>query len=269
MTSTTWDPGQYAKFADERGRPFADLLSRVPATDPGVVLDLGCGDGPLTLSLARRWPHAQIIGVDSSPQMLARAAENDTEGAVDWLEADLRDLDLPGLAGPPDVVISNATLQWLPGHLDLLPRWSRQLSPGGWLAIQVPGNLGAPSHRLMRAVAAEHPRRKELTAALRRPAAAEPDSYLQILHRAGLRADVWETTYLHVLDREGEQDSPVLEWVRSTGLRPVLDVLTAPDERENFLTTYAARLAEAYPRTVAGVIFPFRRIFAVGHRPDG
>lgn len=266
VASTTWDPGQYARFAGERTRPFEDLLARVHATGPRVVLDLGCGDGPLTLSLARRWPHARVVGVDSSPQMLARARELDTGGAVGWVEADIGEFDVAGL-GPPDVVVSNATLQWLPGHLDLLPRWAEQLAPGGWLAIQVPGNFGAPSHQLMHEVAAHHPRRVELALALRRPAAAEPATYLQLLDRAGLVVDAWESTYLHVLDREGRQENPVLEWVRATGLRPVLDVLSDPAEQDAFLGPYAARLAEAYPRTPSGVILPFRRVFAVGHKP--
>lgn len=262
-----WDPTQYAQFAGERSRPFADLVSRVEADDPGVVLDLGCGDGPLTMGLAARWPRARVVGVDSSADMLGRARSLDGADRVTWIEADLTDWDITAPAGPPDVVVSNALLQWIPRHLELLAEWAAALAPGGWLAIQVPGNFEAPSHALMREVAREHPRRDELAVALRRPASAEPRSYLHILERAGLIADVWETTYLHVLDRDGAHEDPVLEWVRGTGLRPVLAVLTDPAERESFLVPYAERLRAAYPRTSAGVVLPFRRIFAVARRP--
>ncbi len=133
--------------------------------------------------------------------------------------------------------------------------------------MQVPGNYGAPSHRLMREVAVTQPRAGELEAALKRGGSAEPATYLQVLHRAGLRVEAWETTYLHVLDPQHELTDPVLEWVKGTGLRPVLDLLTQEHERAAFEQEFAARLREAYPRTSVGVILPFRRVFAVGHRP--
>lgn len=263
---TQWDPGQYAKFAGERSRPFRDLVAQIGASDPRLVLDLGCGDGPLTLGLSARWPDARIVGVDSSATMLATARTHDSGGRVDWVEADLTHWDPAAYAGAPDVIVSNALLQWIPRHLELLAEWASALAPGGWLAIQVPGNFGAPSHALMREIARAHPRRDDLAIALRRPASAEPTTYLQILHRAGLATDVWETTYLHVLDRAGEQDDPVLEWVRGTGLRPVLAILTDSAERAAFLEPYAEALRAAYPRTAAGVVLPFRRVFAVAHR---
>ena len=264
--STTWDPQQYALFSDERSRPFGDLLAQVGAASPGLVLDLGCGNGPLTLALAERWPQARVVGVDSSLQMLAKAASLPGADRVEWREADLTDWDVTSIDGPPDVIVSNATLQWIPRHLELLTEWAEGLAPAGWLAIQVPANFDAPSHALMREVAREHPRSADLAQALRRPASAEATTYLQLLERAGLRADVWQTTYLHVLDRAGESDDPVLEWVRATGLRPVLEVLTDPAERAAFVEPYAARLREAYPRTAVGVVLPFRRTFAVAQK---
>ena len=265
--STNWDPRQYAIFAHERNRPFADLLARVGAPAPGLVLDLGCGNGPLTLSLAQRWPQARIVGVDSSAQMLRAARELDTDGRVEWVEAELASWDMTALGAAPDVIVTNATLQWIPRHLELIDSWARALRPGGWLALQVPGNFGAPSHALMREVAATHPRRDELAVALKRARSAEPSTYVQVLSRAGCRVDAWETTYLHLLDPDGAVADPVLEWVTGTGLRPALEVLTDETERAAFLSAYAARLREAYPRTSAGVILPFRRIFAVGQRP--
>jgi trans-aconitate 2-methyltransferase len=265
IVSTTWDPQQYARFADERGRPFRDLLARVLSEHPRVVMDLGCGDGPLTMSLAERWPEARVVGVDSSPQMLTRARRLDDAGRVDWVQADLTDWDPESLGGPADVIVTNATLQWVPEQMRLIERWVGALSAGGWFAMQVPGNRNAPSHALMREVAAEHPRRRELESALARPGNAEPSTYLTLLSRLGCDVDAWETTYLHVLDPSGRLESPVLEWVRGTGLRPVLDVLTDPGEQAQFVEEYDRRLRAAYPRTAAGVVLPFRRVFAVAH----
>jgi trans-aconitate 2-methyltransferase len=155
----------------------------------------------------------------------------------------------------------------VPGHLGVLVRWARALAPDGWLAMQVPGNLDAPSHALMREVAAEQPAAARLEPALRRLSVEDPATYVRVLGGEGLEVDGWETTYQHVLDPGGLQENPVLEWVRGTGLRPVLDVLTGTEEREAFLRSYDARLREAYPRTPIGVVFPFRRIFCVAHRP--
>jgi trans-aconitate 2-methyltransferase len=264
--STNWDPTAYAAFADERSRPFADLMARVGADRPDLVVDLGCGNGPLTLSLAERWPQARVVGVDQSSEMLDAARAADAAGRVEWVEADVAGLDLGRLGSAPDVIVSNATLQWVPGHLELLARWARLLAPGGWLAIQVPGNLDAPSHALMRLVAERHPAAERLRPALERLAVATPAAYVELLARTGLVVDCWETTYQHILDPLGQQSNPVLEWVRGTGLRPVLQALTDDGERASFLEEYDERLRAAYPRTDVGVVFPFRRIFAVGHR---
>jgi trans-aconitate 2-methyltransferase len=266
VMSNRWDPAQYARFADHRARPFHDLLARVGAEDPGLVVDLGCGNGPLTLTLAERWPRARVVGVDSSPQMLLSARELDSAGRVEWVEADLATWDIASLGGQPDVVVTNATLQWVPGHRELLPRWVQALATGGWFALQVPANLAAPSHQLMRDVAADHPAAERLAGDLARVGAAEPADYVEDLSALGCVVDAWETTYQHILDPEGRQQNPVLEWVRSTGLRPVLDALTDETERATFLADYDARLRAAYPRRAYGVLLPFRRVFAVAHK---
>ncbi|GAA2737212.1 hypothetical protein GCM10009867_23530 [Pedococcus aerophilus] len=266
--STVWDPTQYAKFSDHRSRPFDDLLARVRATSPALVVDLGCGNGPLTLGLAQRWPDARIVGVDHSPEMLKAARELDVDGRVEWVEADVATWDVATLGAAPDVIVTNATLQWVPGHLDLVARWVSALAPGGWFAMQVPGNNDAPSHALMRESAANHPAKERLSPALNRLAVHDPARYVVELGAFGCEVDGWETTYQHVLDPAGEQDNPVLEWVRGTGLRPVLEALTDEAERAAFLADYDARLRAAYPRTPVGVILAFRRVFAVARRSD-
>jgi trans-aconitate 2-methyltransferase len=254
-----WDPKQYGVFRDERSRPFFELVGRVRAVDPARVVDLGCGTGELTATLAGRWPAAHIEGIDASPEMIKEAGRHAGAG-VRFAVGDL--------AGwrpdrPVDVIVSNAALQWVPAHRDLPPRWVESLNPGGWLAFQVPGNFDAPSHTILRAVC-ESPRwRGRLAAVPRWDPVASPAGYLDRLAGLGCRVDAWETTYLQVLPG----DDPVLEWVKGTALRPVLGALDA-EAATGFLAEYADRLREAYPRTPYGTVFPFRRIFVVARRED-
>jgi trans-aconitate 2-methyltransferase len=258
---STWDPAQYLRFGDERARPFADLVSRVAATDPGAVVDLGCGEGALSASLARRWPGARVTGVDSSAEMLAAAAAHAVPGRVAFVRGDVRDWRP---AEPVDVLVTNAVLHWVPGHEALLRDWAEHLAPGGWLALQVPGNSGAPTHRLLAELCASPPWADRLAdAAPPEAPVLTPSGYLAVLEDAGLRADAWETTYLHVLTGP----DPVLGWVRSTVLRPVLARLD-DDEAADLTAAYAADLRAAYPPRPDGTtVLAFRRVFAVGRRP--
>jgi trans-aconitate 2-methyltransferase len=259
-TTAAWDPVRYLRFAGERARPFAELVARVGAEAPATVVDLGCGEGSLTASLAQRWPGARVTGVDSSPEMLAAAAAEARPGRLDFVLGDVSDWSP---TGPVDVVVSNAVLHWVPGHSRLLTRWAGWLPPGGWLAVQVPGNFRAPTHALL-ADLCRSPRWADrlADAAPRADAVLDPAGYLDILTAAGLQADAWETTYLHVLTGP----DPVLAWVRSTVLRPVLAQLTG-DDVTRFTEQYAAALREAYPPRPDGTtVLPFRRVFAVGTR---
>ena len=257
-----WDPEVYGRWANERARPFTDLLARVDLSGPGLVVDLGCGPGGLTASLARRWPAARVVGVDSSAEMIAAARSLDAEDVVDrvrFVQADLREWTPDA---PVDVLVSNAVLQWVPDHLDLLPTFVSWLAaPGGVLALQVPGNFGSPAHTLLRELAGSPRWRSRLPAA---PRASTPDpvGYLTRLAGLGLRVDAWETTYLHLLDGP----DPVLEWMRGTGLRPTLAVLD-DDDQAAFSAEYAEQLRAAYPEQPFGTVLPFRRVFAVAERP--
>lgn len=255
-----WSPAQYEKFGGHRARPFFELVARVEA-DPDLVVDLGCGNGPLTLSLAQRWPQARIIGVDSSASMLERARELDPDGRVEWVEADVASYEIDGR---PDVIVTNATLQWVPVHRELIPRWADSLADGGWFAMQVPGNFGAPSHRLLRELTRAEFGAQRAAQLTREAPVAEPVDYARLLAACGLVPDAWETTYVQVLDCVAGQRHPVLEWMKGTALRPVMDELG--DRAEEFLDELDQRLAHAYPPADGSVYFPFRRIFAVGHR---
>jgi trans-aconitate 2-methyltransferase len=253
----TWDPAAYLRFAGERARPFLDLLARVDVSAPGTVVDLGCGDGSTTALLADRWPAARVTGIDSSPEMLTVAPRRPQ---LEFRLGDVRDWQPQE---PVDVVVCNAVLHWVPGHERLLARWAQWLAPGGALAVQVPGNFRAPTHALLAGLCRAPAWAERLADAAPAPSAVlEPAGYLDVLTGAGLSADVWETTYLHVLSGE----DPVLAWVRSTALRPVLARL---DEAAAavFTAEYAAALRAAYPRRPDGsTLLPFRRLFAVGVR---
>jgi trans-aconitate 2-methyltransferase len=265
---SAWDAGQYLRYADHRGRPFADLVARVRVSEPRLVVDLGCGPGNLTVGLAERWPAARVIGVDSSQEMVAAAAERlgrlgeGLEGAVEFVEfvqADLRTWTPPG---PVDVVLSNAALHWVPRHRELFERFAGWLADGGAFAFQVPANFDAPSHLEIRSLCSDERWRDRLGGAMADERhVAEPAVYLDVLASLGLDADVWEATYLHVLSG----DDPVLEWVKGTALRPVLSRLDDAEQAE-FCAQLGARLRAAYPAAPYGTVLPFRRVFGVGHR---
>jgi trans-aconitate 2-methyltransferase len=251
-----WDPEQYLRFGDERSRPFFELTGRIAAQDPKVVVDLGCGPGTLTAALAERWPGAEVRGIDSSAEMIEAArALPDAGGRLGFALGDVRDFAPDGGA---DVIVSNAVLQWVPDHLAVVSRWGRFLRPGGWLAFQVPANFDQPSHQAIRELA-DSDRWRPLLAGVRlNRQAADPAQYADLLARAGLEVDAWETTYVHVLPG----DDPVVEWYKGSGLRPVIAALP-PEQAAEFLAEFRRRMAEAYPAAPYGTLFPFRRVFVV------
>ena len=253
----TWDPDRYLTYADERGRPFVELMARVGAEAPASVVDLGCGPGNLTSLLRERWPDADISGLDSSREMIEQARS--AEPSITFEVADLRGWAAAG--DPVDVLVSNATLQWVPDHLDLLPSLVGRVRPGGWLALQVPGNFEEPSHTIRRDLAAEASY-AEHTRDVAVPSSHDPVVYLEALAGLGCTVDAWETTYLHVLTGP----DPVFAWVSGTGARPTLQAL--PDDlRPAFEDEFRRRLRAAYPGRDGRVVLPFRRVFAVAQVP--
>ncbi|MFB1296196.1 trans-aconitate 2-methyltransferase [Mycobacterium sp. pW049] len=249
-----WNPDVYLTYADHRGRPFYDLMARVGAREPRRIVDLGCGPGNLTETLTARWPGAVIEAWDSSPEMVEAARERGLDARI----GDVRDWTP---APDTDIVVSNATLHWVPEHPELLVRWAGQLAAGSWIAFQVPGNFDAPSHQSVRALV----RRPEWSELLRdypfeksevtRPAAG----YAELMTDAGCTADAWETTYVHELTGE----NPVLEWIHGTALRPVRASLSDA-QWEQFKAELIPLLDAAYPKRADGTtFFPFRRIFVV------
>lgn len=251
-----WDPLRYLSFSDERGRPFVELLARIPAEAPTRVVDLGSGAGNLTGLLAERWPHAHVTGVDSSPTMVEFAARETPN-----IDFELGDVHTWQPSHPVDVLISNATLQWVPDHLSQLHRLARIVSAGGWLAFQVPGNFAEPSHAIRADLSEQDPYAPYLAGAAK-PDAHDAATYLRVLTDLGCSVDAWETTYLHVLHGQ----DPVFDWVAATSARPTLEALP-PDLREWFEAEFKERLKLAYPVQNGSVILPFRRVFVVARIP--
>jgi trans-aconitate 2-methyltransferase len=253
-----WDPSRYARFRDERKRPFLELLQRVPASAPALVADLGCGTGDLTLALAERWPSARVYGVDSSESMMDEALQRSVPERVRFVRADLARWEPPA---PLDVLFSNAALHWVPEQGALLSRLVGLLAPGGVLAFQVPANFEEPSHRRIDQVRAL-PRFAPALASVGRGHAESLAFYESLLAGLGLTVDAWETAYLHVLPGE----DAVLQWLLGTTLRPVLAAL-GPQEAQAFLDTLRPLLREDYPASPRGTPFLFRRRFVVAARP--
>lgn len=270
FTPVVWDPQQYLRHSGHRTRPFLDLLARIPdlptGSRPARIADLGCGPGNVTALLAGRWPGARITGFDLSPEMLERSRQDfggptPGGGSLDFRPADLAHW-LP--EEPYDLIVSNAALQWLPGHPDAFPAWIDALTPGGTFAFQVPGNFIAPSHALL-ATLCDAPRWRERLEGhgSRFVHILAPDEYLTRLADLGCTADTWETTYCQLLPGP----DPVLDWVKGTALRPVLTALEGdPEAAEEFLSQYRELLRGAYPAGPRGTVFSFRRIFAIARK---
>jgi trans-aconitate 2-methyltransferase len=232
VTADSWSPGQYERFAGEREQPFWDLLDMVAAAPGGAVADLGCGTGALTRALHERLGAAQTVGVDSSARMLERAPS--AEG-LRFVHGDIRDYEP---AGPLAVVFSNAALQWLPGHRELFARLRSWLEPGGQLAVQMPDNMDAITHRTAAEVAAEARCARHLEGAERRGAMLAAEEYAVLLHELGFTDQVvLRRIYAHLLP--GRDD--VVEWFRGSLLTEYQRLLPEP-VYEDFLATYRATL---------------------------
>jgi trans-aconitate 2-methyltransferase len=257
-----WDAAQYKKFEEERTRPAIDLLAHLPVEDPGTVFDLGCGPGNSTELLLYRFPNAHITGLDTSPDMIAKARERLPEltfalqDVADWQPGDAADL-----------IFANATLQWLPDHATLFPWLASFLGAGGVLAVQMPDNLDEPCHVLMRQVARDGPWAEKLGLAVTersgaRAAIGRFEDYYGMLRPICRRVDLWRTVYVPQVDGI----TGIIEWLKGTGLRPFLNPLSEV-ERLEFLAEYEAALTDAYPVQSDGkVLLEYPRIFIVAQR---
>jgi trans-aconitate 2-methyltransferase len=246
-----WSPTQYLKFADERTRAARDLLAQVPLAHARKVYDLGCGPGNSTALLIERFPKAEIIGVDSSPNMLTEARKAYPQ--LSFVEGDLSDW-LPEEGA--DLLFANALFQWVPEHLKVLQRLMTALPAGGVLAVQMPDNLDEPSHVAIRETAVSGPWASKFKQ-IQRAHLPAPMVYYNALKPDAARVDIWHTNYNHPIDGA----NGIVEWVKGTGLRPYIDPLDAA-ERRDFLAAYEERIAKAYPLAHDGkALLRFPRLF--------
>jgi trans-aconitate 2-methyltransferase len=253
-----WDAAHYLKFGTERTRPAHDLAGRIEVEAARRVVDVGCGPGNSTQVLRARWPEAEILGIDSSPEMIATARERYPD--QDWLLADAATWNTPE---PFDVVFSNAALQWIPNHAALISGLFNHVGPSGALAVQIPSYSRLPVRMHIHEISEDPTWSHRMEAARSRLTMESPEFYYDVLAPTAERMDVWETEYFHVMPDAGA----IVDWISSTGLRPFLDALESAADRERFVGRLKSRVAESYPvRNDGKVLFPFKRLFVIAYR---
>ncbi len=258
MAASDWDPVEYLRFEAERTRPSRDLVARIEVEAPKDIIDIGCGPGNSAKVLLERWPGASILGIDSSPAMIERARKERPEGS--WEVADAAGFEAREAF---DIVFSNAAIQWIPDHESLIPRLFGAVRPGGALAVQVPMFEAMPIYAAIRAVAGSSRWRAHLGSLASGLTFYDLDFYYDILGPMASKVDAWRTQYAHVMPSR----SAIVDFVRSTGLRPYLDALCDDEERRDFLADLLAGIGEAYPDRADGkVLFPFDRLFFIASK---
>ncbi len=251
-----WDREQYLRFMTARSKPFFDLLAKIPPREYRHIVDLGCGPGNLTRVLAEHWPGAVVTGVDNSPEMLAKVETLAIPGRLEFVHGDIAAWKP---AEAVDLVFSNAVLQWVPDHEDVLASLAEMLDDKGTLAVQMPMHMNTPGKKAILDVAKRDRWRTTLAGVGLQPGCVKAAAwYISHLLDLGFHVEAWETTYMHLLPG----DNPVLEWMKGTALRPLLERLTT-EERAEFLCEVGSERQSAYPRIGRLTLFPFPRLFFV------
>jgi trans-aconitate 2-methyltransferase len=251
-----WNPERYLKFERERTLPCKDLVSRIELASPNQIVDLGCGPGNSTVVLVNRWPSASILGVDNSPEMLRSAKESGI--IAKWELADIRKWEP---AQKFDLVFSNAALQWVPDHAWEIPRIFNLVASGGALAFQIPTHTDLWFEALDKLVHSD-PWRNRFRETASDFYSLKLDGYYDLLGDRSKKLDLWETKYFHVLAGPGD----IVEWIKGTALRPMLERLPDEDSRKEFVLQCTKTMSDAYPRQKDGrLIFPFLRRFVIAY----
>jgi trans-aconitate 2-methyltransferase len=254
-----WNPDLYLQFKEERTQPVYDLIDRIRVEQPRIIADLGCGPGNSTCVLRERWPAAAILGVDNSPEMIAKARASFPKER--W---QLADINAWRPEEPCDVIFSGATLQWLPDHNRLMPRLFAFVRQGGAFAVQLPANQESPLHRALIRIA-RRKQWKSFTAGCENLIVYQsPEFYYEILSRLSMRVYLWKTTYYHVL----QDHQRLIKWYSSTGMRPYLERLPDESSKESFQRQVLEASRKSYPiRKDGKVLYPFDRLFFIAHKP--
>lgn len=255
-----WNASHYLKYGDQRTRAAIDLSVRIQLESPQTVVDLGCGPGNSTQILHRRWPGADVLGIDNSATMIAAARQS--YPSQNWQQADIVSWNPDQ---PYDLVFSNAALQWIPNHEHLIPRVFSIVGPGGALAFQVPSRTFARVRELVHEVS-HNPKWDDRMQAARSSLTMErPSFYYDRLAGPGVTLDIWETDYLHVM----ESPQAIIDWMSSTGLRPFFAALDGEQERGEFLAELNRLVTESYETRPDGkVLFPFCRTFVIAYQKN-
>jgi trans-aconitate 2-methyltransferase len=255
-----WDANLYLKFSGQRARPATDLIAQIELDDPRRVVDLGCGTGNSTEQLYRRWPQAELTGLDNSPEMLSQARANHPDWK--WIESGVEQWKPETTF---DLIFSNACLHWLADHVRLFPRLAGYLAPGGALAVQMPNSYHLPAHAIMHDVANDPsaPWARTLAGASETISVQAPAFYYDALRKVTSRLNIWQTEYLQIMDGP----KAILDWVRSTAMRRYTELLPGDAQRKQFEQRCLERLEQAYPANDQGKTpFPYQRIFIIAYR---
>lgn len=250
-----WNPELYLKFSRQRGRPAGDLIAQIDLDSPKTIIDLGCGTGTSTEQLHHRWQQAEITGLDSSPSMLRQARE--AHPGWRWIESAIESWRPEKQY---DLVFSNAALHWVPNHGETFPRLLDAVSPGGVLAVQMPNNFQAPAHRVMKKAAGDPRWAGELRHAAENIFIQPASFYYKALRNLAGNLNIWETEYLQIMDGP----RAVLDWMRSTAMRPYLSRLGDDEQRSQFEQLCLAEYERLFPADDQGKsLFPYKRMFIV------
>ncbi len=254
-TADRWDPAQYNKFAAEREQPFWDLARLLEPVVSPTLVDLGCGDGRLTAELSRRVGAASTIGIDSSPSMIAAAVTH----ADERIRFEIGDIGTWERPDSYQILVANASMQWVPDHPSVLARWARSLKGGGQLAVQVPANADHPAHLVAAELAAEwlddpppDPVQRNVL---------PPERYARVLDDLGFRH---QHVRLQVYPHHLASTTEVVEWVKGTTLTRLKNALGA-GRWEPFIVSYRERLVSVLGDR-SPVFYPFKRILMWARR---
>ena len=255
MTKKDWNPDLYLKFDKERIQPTIDLVSRIDFDSPSKIIDIGCGPGNSTQILAQRWPKSQISGVDNSQAMIDKASYDFPN--QDWK---LLDAGTDEIKDKYDIVFSNATIQWIPNHNDLLEKFKNILTDKGIMAIQLPLFFEMPLGQSIARISKEN-RWSAITENVNDLFTIHDYSeYYDILSKLFKTIEIWESNYVHIMDSQYS----ILEMIRSTGLRPYLNKLDNDVDKLDFEEKVLTDIKNYYPLQKNGkVLFPFKRLFFI------